>query len=267
MIPAIRLSSEFDVSSNRVDFMLHFAAPDKDHTPQCASALLDTGDGMRYHLGQYCSSTTDVWRNTHTVKLGSHIYTEQGPHIATLLWGDMKTQTQVEAVGAAASQMELPEVQLFHPRPIKEPAMCVKLKLKVAGLSMDHRLRISNGSSVVHWLHGVAGPEQQQEWIFEYAKPGLYTVSVDLLDRDGFWRATLAESQVEVEALSEEPIQPGVSAEIDSPEKALPPEARPKAEVTLGEIDLPLTAHDVQNVRGTPWILFYYVDKTPKSIG
>jgi len=203
MNPAIRLSAEYDADSNRVDFMLHFAAPfstltEEEHaTPQCAPALLDTGDGMRYQLGEYCSPTADTWRNIHSATLGSHIYTETGPHIAKLLWGDQVAQATVEtAVVSEASGPALPEVQLFHPRPMKEPAMCIKLKLKVVDLQSDHRLRISSGANQEEWLYGMAGPAQEYTWMFDYTKPGTYTVSVDLLDAEGFWQGTLAESQV-----------------------------------------------------------------------
>jgi len=161
------------------------------------------------------------------------------------------------AVVSEASGPALPEVQLFHPRPMKEPAMCIKLKLKVVDLQSDHRLRISSGANQEEWLYGMAGPAQEYTWMFDYTKPGTYTVSVDLLDAEGFWQGTLAESQVEIGPLEDEPIPPTTATESSGLDVALPPRARRNDTSETGLEVLaqpPLPAHDAG-----PWTLFHYV--------
>ena len=48
------------------------------------------------------------------------------------------------------------------------------------------------------WLSEDAGGTQAAEFVLVYAKPGPYRATLDLLDADGFWLTTLAETPLEI---------------------------------------------------------------------
>jgi len=146
-----------------------------------------------------CAPTAVTWREQRIHELITHTYAEPGPHIARFHWGDATVST---GTGADTSVEEAPrprpELPLFAVQPAQEQALQTVIRLQVNGLAPGQQLRIDAGAGKVYRLTDADGPDQTAEWIVEYDKPGTYTVAVDLLDEDGFWLATLAETPLEV---------------------------------------------------------------------
>ena len=71
-------------------------------------------------------------------------------------------------------------------------------KLRVEGLASGQRVRLDGGAAQARWLSEAGGGVQAAEFLLDYAKPGPYRVTLDALDADGFWLATLAESPLEL---------------------------------------------------------------------
>jgi lipoprotein-anchoring transpeptidase ErfK/SrfK len=74
------------------------------------------------------------------------------------------------------------------------------------------RLRLDAGAGQVREFSGEAGQAVIAEVLLAYPKPGCYTVSLDLLDGEGFWLATLAEAELEI-ATPDEIVEEAVGAE------------------------------------------------------
>ena len=66
-------------------------------------------------------------------------------------------------------------------------------------------MRVDAGAGQVFLLLGKDGPDAHGEWTLAYAKMGEYLVTVDLLDGEGYWLATLAQNPLEIVSLVEEP--------------------------------------------------------------
>ena len=220
-------------------FTLAWAAPaGADDTP-CAPAHLDYGDGTTLDLGVVCPPTAVTWREQRHLGLGSHHYAGAGPYTARLRWGD----TVAEALVAPAGRAELgalpaapPIVTLFALAPVTGQPMQRLAKLRVEGLAPGQRLRLDGGAAQVHWLSEDAVSTHAAEFVLTYAKPGLYHATLDLLDADGFWLTTLAETPLEI-AFTEEapagaeaaptplapiPTMPGLTETLTEPQPWLP---------------------------------------------
>ena len=106
-------------------------------------------------------------------------------------------------------QPALPILTLFEvkPAPAKAPDSTVDATVRVqaTGLAPDQQLRVDAGAGQVFVLLGKDGPEAHGEWTLAYAKMGEYSVTVDLLDADGYWLATLAQNPLEIVSPVEEP--------------------------------------------------------------
>ncbi|MDH7486165.1 MAG: SH3 domain-containing protein [Anaerolineae bacterium] len=222
---SIRLRARPEPDGRSVRFHAEFAAPGDVGPALCAPAWLDTGDGHTLDLGLLCAPTAVTWREQRSQELGIHRYISPGPHTAHLHWGEVTVSTTTEeGAPSEAPAAKHPELPLFALRHLEQPLQ-VALRLQVSGLAPEQRLRIDGGAGQVLWLKGADGPEQSTEWPLAYAKPGRYAVAVDLLDSEGFWLATLAESPLEVTFAAVEPmLSQKPAADIPEAVFAAPPE-------------------------------------------
>ena len=183
-------------------------ASSADALDTCAGTLLDFGDGAmtdpRPRVRANCR-TVVTWREQRQIALGAHGYTGPGPYAAASL-GRCAAEALVEPAGdypaaaavRASERDHLPTVSLFQITPVSGQPMQRLVKLRVEGLTAGQRLRLDGGAAQVHWLSDAEGGTQAAEFGLTYAKPGPYTVALDLLDADGFYVAALAETPLEI---------------------------------------------------------------------
>lgn len=189
-------------------FTLAWAAPVGADDVPCAPAHLDFGDGAALDLGVLCPPTAVTWREQRQLDLGSHRYAGAGPYRARLTWGAAAAEALVAPAGHAelgAPPAAPPTVTLFALAPVTDQPMQQLVKLRVEGLAPGQRLRLDGGAAQVHWLSEDAGEIYAAEFVLAYAKPGLYRATLDLLDADGFWLTTLAETPLEIAFIEEAP--------------------------------------------------------------
>ncbi len=147
---------------------------------------MSTGDGQTYALGQLCAPTAVTWREQRVADLIAHTYTGIGPYTATLSWGATQVQTQVQPQARELLQpTAVPEIALFGVVPVTGQPFQRLIKLRVEGLAPGHSLRLDGGAGQVHMLTNESGASQAVELSLDYAKPGSYTVTLDLLDSAG----------------------------------------------------------------------------------
>lgn len=201
MTVKIRLLASPGADAKALRFALAFAAPDPGADPLCAPATLDTGDGQTLDLGLLCGPTAFTWREQRRLDLGEHRYTGNGPYTARLHWDDAEVDTLVDLsaptkLAAATPKVEVP---LFAVKPIADQPLQRQVAVQVTGLQDGQTVRLDGGAGQVHTLAaGAAGGEAKAEWALSYPKPGPYQVGLDLLDGDGFWLATLAETPLDI---------------------------------------------------------------------
>jgi len=200
MAAQIRLIASPGSSLEEIRFVLAWAAPAEESEAPCALARLTTGDDQAFDLGLLCAPTAVTWREQRQFDLGVHRYAGAGPYTARLHWGDAIAETTVTlgTRAAGAAQAELPTVTLFAVSPVSGQPMQRLVKLRVEGLESGQRLRLDGGAAQVHWLSEGTGGTQAAEFLLEYAKPGPHRATLDLLDADGFWMATLTEAPLEI---------------------------------------------------------------------
>ncbi len=205
MSDLIRLTALPGDAAGQVRFQLHFAAQAVEALPDCAEARLDTGDGQSHALGVICPPTAVTWREQHTVELLTHHYQGAGPFTVRLAWGLASLEAQVSpaaatpagptTAAAAAPAAPLPTVALFAVAQEPDAPFQRRVTWRVEGLAEHHKVRLDGGAGQVHLFDDTG---QEQAVSLDYAKPGRYVVSLDLLDGDGFWLGTLAETPVEI---------------------------------------------------------------------
>ncbi|PKO21812.1 MAG: hypothetical protein CVU38_12765 [Chloroflexi bacterium HGW-Chloroflexi-1] len=200
MTTTIRLSIAEGAEPQSVNLMLAFAAPDDRNLPLCAPALLETGAGDTVNLGVVCGPTPATWRADRQMLLATRPHAGAGPFDARLHWGETTVEATLDrARAAAAAPVALPELPLFGVKQISTDRPLERVaKVRISGLMPGQQIRLDGGAGQVHLLPGATGPEQAAEWALAYPKPGAYVVALDLLDADGFWLATLAETPLEI---------------------------------------------------------------------
>jgi hypothetical protein len=199
----LRLLAARDQGTYEVRFFVEFPAPEEEAPPQTAPAILELGDGQVLELGALSAPTSVTWREQHRLELASYRYAGSGPYTARLKWGGSLATTVIEPSSVAIEvagmeRMSGPELQLFHAHPLAQSPLEAIIRLHVTGLSPQHRLRVDCDAGQVRWLSGAEGTEQSVEWRMSYPKPGTYTVAADLIDAEGFWLATMAETPLEI---------------------------------------------------------------------
>ncbi len=199
----IRLTAIPTGTAGEVRFQLHFAAQATETLPECAAAQLETGDGQSHALGLLCAPSAVTWREQRVADLLVHRYQGAGPFSAHLHWGLADLQVKVNPLAGAepAPAATLPAVALFAVAPVPDESFQRRVTLRVEGLMAGQSLRLDGGAGQVHILRDTG---QDTSVLLNYVKPGHYLVSLDLLDDDGFWLATLAETPLEIALAAEE---------------------------------------------------------------
>lgn len=234
MPPTIKLLAIPEADQRTVRFLALFPAPSDDGAPACAPLGLFTGDPSTgqerakvLSLDAFCSPGAVAWHAEQRQELASYTYASPGPHSANLRWGDALDTVAIDltAKETAAEPPAAPLLVLLEVKPAPGDALTAQIRVQIAGLAAEQRVRIDAGAGQAFWLDGQGGPDQEGEWIASYAKPGEYRVALDVVDRDGFWLASLGESLLEVGGDAEEPGAP------EAPEETQPeaPDPQPDA--------------------------------------
>jgi lipoprotein-anchoring transpeptidase ErfK/SrfK len=201
-----------------VAFAAQFSAPDDEDLSHASAGELATGDGAAYALGAISLPTAVTWREQRSLPLMTHTYTGIGPFTAELRLDGLVAASVVVQLALAAPRGVSAEAQkegppLFALMPVANEPFQRVLKLHVRGLQPGQRLRVDGGAGQVRDLAGEEGQEVLAEMLLSYQKPGLYLVSVELLDGEGFWIETLAQTPLEIAAPEEQvPAEPGGAA-------------------------------------------------------
>ncbi len=201
MSELIRLIAMPVSTTGGIKFQVAFAAQASETFPDGAAGALSTGDGQAYTLGQLCPPTAVTWREQRLADLVTHTYKGAGPYIAVLTWGVQQVQAQVHLlpqIRELPQPTAIAQVALFNVVPVTGQPFQRLVKLRVEGLATGHSLRLDAGAGQVHNLTNESGASQAVELALDYAKPGSYTVTLDLLDAGGFWLATLAETPLDI---------------------------------------------------------------------
>ncbi len=202
---AVRLEAAPEGSAGVVVFAALFAAPEEDTEAaiECLAAEVVTGDGHRYDAGLVCPPTAVTWREQRRLPLASHAYRGAGPYTAELvLDGVVAASVVVQPAQAPARGLEetaaSEAVPLFAIAPIRDEPAQRTMTLHAPALQPGQRLRVDAGAGQVRELAGEEGQVVTAEMVLAYPKPGLYLVTVDLLDGEGFWLETLAQTPLEI---------------------------------------------------------------------
>jgi uncharacterized protein YgiM (DUF1202 family) len=245
----IRLIAEVENDQRTVRFLAAFPAPAADAPPDCRPAGLFAGDPKtgqeRAKIAELnlCAPTAITWYAGREVELGVYTYAAPGRQTASLRWGEAIATATIDLDGSVAPQeTPFPTLALFVVRPEGEQQQEAVIRLEVMDLAATQQVRVDAGAGQIFQLNGADGANQQAEWRASYSKYGEYSVSVDLLDGEGFWLATLAQSTLELTA----PAEPGaIEAEPAPGRPSAPPE--PLTEVAPPESSNP------------PWLPYRYV--------
>jgi len=207
MTVPIRLRAVVLPDGSTVRFHLEFAEAGDQLEVTCAPGLLKLGDGHEEPQGQVCAPTVFTWRDQRCLELCTHSYEGQGPFTAVLEWGEVSASATVQPGKAVEESVApRPELPLFALQHLKQEPLQVAVNLQLRGLGEEQKLRVDGGAGQVLWIDGSDGADQTAEGTWNYSKPGTYQVGVDLVDTQGFWLATLAESPLEVVFPREEPV-------------------------------------------------------------
>ena len=250
----IRLLAEPQSDQRTVQFYAAFPAPAADSAGECNPAGLFTGDPQtgveRTKIAEadaLCAPSAVTWVAQRQQALGAMTYASPGVRQATLRWGDAIVTTSFTLGEPQPEQpLALPILTLFEvkPAPAKAPDSTVDatVRVQVTGLAPDQQVRVDAGAGQVFVLLGKDGPDAHGEWTLAYAKMGEYSVTVDLLDGEGYWLATLAQNPLEIVSPVEEP------AMIGEPEPG-------EAVVTVEPlVEVPTAAES-----NPPWLPYRYV--------
>ena len=250
----IQLLAEPQSDQRTVQFYAAFPAPASDAAGACNPAGLFTGDPQtgleRTKIAEaaaLCAPTAVTWVSQRQQALGAMTYASPGVHQATLRWGDaIATVSFTLGEQQPEQQQALPILTLFEvkPTPAKAPdsAVDATVRVQATGLAPDQQVRVDTGAGQVFVLPGKDGPDAHGEWSLAYAKMGEYSVTVDLLDGEGYWLATLAQNPLEIVSPVEEP------ATIGEPEPGEP--------IVAVE---PLVEVPTATETNPPWLPYRYV--------
>ena len=193
-------------------FAVQFSAPEADEARQSLAAELAAGDGARYDLGMVSPPTSVTWRDQRSLPLVTHQYSGPGPYTAELRLGGV---VAASVVVERAPLVRGPEAEiagegpaLFALAPVANEPFQRVLRLHARVTPKGRRLRVDAGAGQVREFAGEDSQELVAEMLLSYPKPGRYLVSVELLDGEGFWLETLAETPLEI-------VAPEASAPVD----------------------------------------------------
>ncbi|MGE5603527.1 MAG: L,D-transpeptidase family protein [Nitrososphaerales archaeon] len=214
---AVRLQATVE-NPGVVTFAAQFSAPDEDEASRASAGELVTGDGASYALGEISPPTAVTWREQRSLPLVTHTYAGSGPFTAEFRLDGLAAASEVVQPALAVPRTVAGEAQeegpaLFALMPVANEPFQRVLKLHMRGLQPGQRLRVDGGAGQVRDLAGEEGQEVLAEMLLSYLKPGLYLVSVELLDGEGFWIETLAHTPLEIAAPEDQaPAEPAGAA-------------------------------------------------------
>lgn len=220
--PTAKLTARLVNGGAASTYLLHFAAPTREDAALCAPAKLVLGDGSVMDLGVICAPTYTTWQHDRVVTLAESVPVSDGQE-ATLVWGAQTYVAMPETSGVDGLLSQEPEATLSV-RPAPDEPMRVIATLRLMRIPAHAQLRVDGGADNIETWQ-TTGPATQSlaagtmEMVLSYTKPGEYRLSVDLLDGQGFWLATLAAQTFTVA----EPVTPP-AAEADEVEVTLPAE-------------------------------------------
>jgi hypothetical protein len=220
---AVRLVALAGGAEREVSFAAAFAADGAPAVEAClAPAQLRPGDGSFIDLGLLAAPSAVTWREQRILPLVAHRYTGGGPYRAELLLDGAVAASTVVGLDetparSAAEHGEQEPVPLFALLPVPGSRHQRVLRVQAPAVLQGQRLRLDAGAGQVREFAGEAGQAVAAEVLLTYPKPGTYTVSLDLLDGEGFWLATLAQAVLEIaepaDAMAEEAVgAPDVAA-------------------------------------------------------
>lgn len=202
---AVRLQAIPLGDGRDIAFAALFAADavSEDATDECPRGLLRPGDGKEIDLGPLCAPTAVTWREQRALPLVTHRYAGAGPYTAELLLDGVVVASATAApddanTRALTEQEETAAVALFALTLVPGAPEQRALKVQAPPVPEGQRLRLDGGAGQAREFGGEAGQTVTAEVLLTYPKPGLYTVSLDLLDGEGFWLATLAQTELEI---------------------------------------------------------------------
>ncbi|MBE2232752.1 MAG: hypothetical protein IAE85_04595, partial [Anaerolinea sp.] len=238
MSAPIRLTTVTEDDQRTVRFLAAFPAPAADAGTDCRPAGLFTGDPKtgqeRAKIAELtlCAPTAITWHADRAMELAAYTFAAPGRQTAHLRWGEAIAAAEIDLGSPiAAQEIALPTLALFVVRPAGEEQQEAAIRLEVLDLAPSQQVRVDAGAGQIFLLAGADGPDQQAEWLASYSKYGEYSVAVDLLDAEGYWLATLAQSTLELTAPAE-PAKPEPAApktpwtpllEVAAPAAANPP--------------------------------------------
>ena len=233
-----RLQTSPGSDPQSVRFRLAIADTGADAVSFCAPAWLEPGDGQRLELNVMCAPATVTWREQHHIDLIEHTYAAAGPFTARLRWGDDEAQALI-TLPAAEEAHPTPEVNAhLDLQPATDKPLSLTVDLQVNGLAPDRQIRLDGDVGQVHLLRGSEGADHQFSGTMTYAKPGAYTILLQLLDAEGYWLANLSETPVTIQAPEYKAL---TSIDVEQPAES---PVAPPAEASLAA--------------ATPWLPFRY---------
>lgn len=197
-----RLLLVYDAAAATLRYEIHFPAPVDDDAPLAAPARLVYEDGSEIDLGMLCAPGVDTWSAEH-VLVAAERRAPAGVEIgATLIWGSNEIAGMAAQVRPAVNPAGA-AVALLTCTPAADNPLAVVVTLQVRDLADGLRLRIDGGAGNVAWWHPTPaeageGTASQGEWTFGYAKPGTYTLAVDVVDKLSFWVERAAQQPLEI---------------------------------------------------------------------
>ena len=239
--------SELDL----VGFGVTWAAPTDEIETPCESARLETGDGETLDLGLLCAPTSATWRSQRVASLTGHRYADAGPFTARLVWGDETAEVSVlPGLLPAAGEPPRPDVALFAVKTPPHQPFQRAVSVKLIGLAPDQQARLDGGAGQAYILAGRDGADPERGWTLDYPKAGAYTITLDLLDADGFWLATLAETPIIIAVPEPAPLPAAV-------EPAPTPALAGRPTLAARPADVSTAAAETQ-----PWLPYRYCHPT-----
>lgn len=198
-----RLWLVHDAAAAKLRCEIHFPAPAHDEAPLAAPARLELQDGSEIDLGMLCAPSVETWTTAHLLiaaEVAAPAGAERG---ATLVWGTH----QIPSAAAQTHPAALPAVALLKSSPVPDSPLEVAVELQIDDLGEGLRVRLDGGAgNVILWTPTGPKPDaaaeenlgHKGEWRFSYAKPGTYTLSIDVVDEQGYWVETAAQQPLEI---------------------------------------------------------------------
>lgn len=241
-----RLLVEYDSAASLLRYEVHFPAPSGDEAPLVGPARLELHDGSEIDLGMLCAPSPETWAASHTLPVAERRAPVGAEVSATLVWGAQ----EIAGVAASTRPGVTPDkaaVALLKSAPVADNPLAVVVEFEIGELENGLSARMDGGAGNIAWvtadnLRAEEGRTHKAEWTFHYAKPGEYTLSVDLVDDLGFWVETAARRPLEI------------APPIDEPESATSPGARPDSLPATASAPVEVAAQSA----AVPWLPFRY---------